>query len=198
MNSQNKLEQQLEALGRAISTDEALVEQVMNEAQATEQPTRRQIHVAIGRLIMNRPLIKLSVAAMVVMAMMVAMHFGGDTSMAWSQVLDNVSGFDTYRFRLREVRTTGPRDDGFEFSTETESVNTIDEQFGSLHETYKHGALYWKSCTRFQDQAYLFIVFEFSQNIPNRIGEFTNHFPFSIQTVLFNGWQNEKENNREK
>ena len=106
---------------------------------------------------MNRPLIKLSVAAMVVMAMMMAMHFGGDTSMAWSQVLDNVSGFDTYRFRLREVRTTGPRDDGFEFSTETESVNTIAEQFGSLHETYKNGTLYWQSCTRFQDQAHLFI-----------------------------------------
>ncbi|NQV31474.1 MAG: hypothetical protein HQ515_02215, partial [Phycisphaeraceae bacterium] len=157
MNSHHKLEQQLEALGRAISTDETLVEQVMNQAQTTEQPTRRQIHVAIGRLIMNRPLIKLSVAAMVVMAMMVAMHFGRDTSMAWSQVLDNVSGFDTYRFRLREVRTTGPRDDGFEFSTETESVNTIDEQFGALHETYKNGTLYWQSCTQFQDQTHLFI-----------------------------------------
>ncbi len=45
----------------------------------------------------------------------------GTSAVVWAAVLRKVNGFDTCVFRTREIDNDGPRPDGFEFATETET-----------------------------------------------------------------------------
>lgn len=91
---------------------------------------------------MNRPMIKLSCAAIIALAVIVAIHFGGASSVAFGEVLDKIRGIDSYVFRIRQIETTGPRADGFEFATEKETTVYRSEKFGAMDETYWNGELF--------------------------------------------------------
>lgn len=94
------------------------------------------------RKIMKNPIAKLAIAAAVIVAALLAIHFSGGTSTtAWAAVLEKVNGFDTFVFRTRQVETTGPRPDGFEFATEKESKIYRSETYGSFTENYENGDL---------------------------------------------------------
>jgi len=94
----------------------------------------------LGRIIMKSPIAKLTMAAAVVVAALLGIHFSGGTStIAWAAVLEKVNGFDTCVFRTRDVKTTGPRPDGFEFATESESRNYRSDVYGRFSEKYKNG-----------------------------------------------------------
>ncbi|UCG59527.1 MAG: hypothetical protein JSU70_08430 [Phycisphaerales bacterium] len=96
------------------------------------------------RTIMRTPVAKLTIAAaVIVFVAVIAMHFyGGTSSTAWSAVLENVLTFDTCVCRTREVQTTGPRPDGFEFATDSESKKYRSETYGSFSENYRNGELF--------------------------------------------------------
>ena len=65
----------------------------------------------------------------------------GTSGTSWAAVLERVNGFDTCVYRSREVETTGPRLNGFEFATENESKNYRSEIYGTFSENYKNGKL---------------------------------------------------------
>jgi outer membrane lipoprotein-sorting protein len=91
---------------------------------------------------MKTPIAKLTIAAAVIVAALLGIHFSGGTSTtAWAAVLEKVNGFDTFVFRTRQVETTGPRPDGFEFATEKESKIYRSETYGSFTENYENGDL---------------------------------------------------------
>ena len=92
------------------------------------------------RTVMKYPLAKLAIAAAVIVTALLGIHFFSRTSgTSWAAVLDKVNGFDTCVYRVREVETTGPRPDGFEFATEAEHKHYRSETYGCFRETYKKG-----------------------------------------------------------
>jgi hypothetical protein len=86
-------------------------------------------------------LAKLAVAAAMVVATAKAKTFlwTGTSALVWAAVLRKVNDFDTCVYRSRETTTTGPRPDGFEFATETETKDYRSEIYGSFSETYESG-----------------------------------------------------------
>lgn len=113
------------------------------------------------RTIMRTPVAKLTIAAaVIVFAAVIAMHFyGGTSSTAWSAVLENVLTFDTCVCRTREVQTTGPRPDGFEFTAESESKKYRSETYGSFSENYKNGELFTQTYHSLLEREFVIICY---------------------------------------
>jgi hypothetical protein len=99
-------------------------------------------HVS-GRRHWRSSLAKLAVAAAMVITTARAKTFlwTGTSALVWAAVLRKVKDFDTCVYRSREITTTGPRPDGFEFATETESKECRSETYGSFTEVYENGKL---------------------------------------------------------
>jgi len=125
-------------------------QQLVNDERAAEAALSNRTQVPhfvrarpVARWIMKGPLMRLAVAAAMVMAgtRIGTYFFGGIPGIAWAVVLRKVNGFATCIFRTRTVETTGPRPDGFEFATEKESKNCRSEVYGSFSEEYENGRL---------------------------------------------------------
>ena len=72
---------------------------------------------------MRSPRFTYTVAAALVLAALIGTHFlNGTSSVAWATVLETVRDIDNYIYRIREIETTGPRPDGFEFATEGQTT----------------------------------------------------------------------------
>lgn len=142
MTDMRDIENKLKELGHAIGTDETTQEKVMTFVTTRHHLCKRWKSSLIWRTIMNRPMIKLSAAAIIALAAVVAIHYGESSSVAWGEVLDKIRGIDTYVFRIRQIETTGPRPDGFEFATEKETTVYRSEDFGAMDETYWNGELF--------------------------------------------------------
>ncbi|UCG48116.1 MAG: hypothetical protein JSU94_21900 [Phycisphaerales bacterium] len=105
---------------------------------------------------MKNPIAKLAVAAAVMVGALLAIYFyGGTSGIVWADVLDKVMAFDTYVCRTREIETTGPRPDGFEFATESESITYRSETYGSFSENYKNGKLFVRHYTVLKEGLHL-------------------------------------------
>jgi hypothetical protein len=102
----------------------------------------RRTHVS-GRWRLGHTLAKLAVAAAMVITTAKARTFlwTGTSALVWAAVLRKVKDFDTCVYRSREITTTGPRPDGFEFATETETKEYRSEIYGSFSEVYENGKL---------------------------------------------------------
>jgi hypothetical protein len=114
-------------------------------------------HVS-GRRRWRSSLAKLAVAAAVALATARAKTFlwTGTSAVVWAAVLRKVNGFDTCVYRTREVTTTGPRPDGFEFATEKESRHYHSETYGSFTETYENGKLAMRQYTSLRQRKHLY------------------------------------------
>jgi len=142
---------------RILSAAEAALDRRMDVARATEARLT-------GRLIMNSRIAKLTIAAAVIVAALLGIHFfTGTSGTSWAAVLEKVNGFDTCVFRTREVETTGPRPDGFEFATEKESKNYRSETYGSFSENYENGKLAVRHYTLLQERQHVSL---FSARLP--------------------------------
>lgn len=147
------------------------------------------------REIMKTPIAKLTIAATVVVAALLGIHFlGGTSTTAWAAVLEKVNGFDTCVFRTRQVETTGPRPDGFEFATEEESKVYRSETYGSFSENYKNGKLHVRHYTLLQDQQHLSLYCQGPHKTCFRlpfkeqdIREFHNSDPRRLVAKILNG-----------
>jgi len=134
---------------RILSAAEAALDRRMDVTRAPEVRLT-------GRLIMNSRIVKLTIAAAVIVAALLGLHFfTGTSGMSWAAVLEKVNGFDTCIYRSREVETTGPRPDGFEFATEKESKNYRSETYGSFCENYENGKLAVRHYTLLQEKQHV-------------------------------------------
>jgi hypothetical protein len=112
------------------------------------------------RKAMKTPIAKFAVAAGVVLAVLIGMYFlGGTSSTTWAAVLNKVKDFDTCVSRSRDVDTTGPRPDGFEFASEGAATIYYSEQYGRFSEGHKNGQLFSRSYTLLQDNEFVFICY---------------------------------------
>lgn len=112
------------------------------------------------RKTMKTPIAKLAVAAAVVLAVLAGMYFlGGTSGTTWASVLNKVMNFDTCISRSRDIETTGPRPDGFEFASEGTATTYYSEQLGRFSEGYKNGELFSRSYTLLQDNEFVFICY---------------------------------------
>jgi hypothetical protein len=118
----------------------------------------RRTHVS-GRWRLGRTLAKLAVAAAMVIATARAKTFlwTGTSVLVWAAVLRKVKDFETCVYRSREITTTGPRPDGFEFATETETKEYRSETYGSFSETYENGKLTRRVYTSLSKRQHLFL-----------------------------------------
>jgi hypothetical protein len=98
------------------------------------------VHLSVRRR-WRSSLAKLAVAAAMVITTARAKTFlwTGTSALVWAAVLRKVKDFETCVYRSREITTTGPRPDGFEFATETETKEYRSEIYGSFSETYENG-----------------------------------------------------------
>jgi hypothetical protein len=82
---------------------------VFNQAEQ-ESSTRIIVFRALRSLIMKSPITKIAAAAAIIIAVSVGIHFLGDgTSVAWSQVVEQISSHTKYKCRQRVVRQQGPQ-----------------------------------------------------------------------------------------
>jgi hypothetical protein len=155
-----KRAKEIESLARRIQfePDASADDRILSAAQAAlgarAQVPRLTETCPTARWIMKGPLMRLAVAAAMVVAgtRIGTYFFGGIPGIAWAVVLRKVNGFTTCIFRTREVETTGPRPDGFEFAAERESKNYRSEVYGSFSEEYENGKLVHRSYTLLQEK----------------------------------------------
>lgn len=110
----------------------------------------------IWRRTMRSPIARLAVAAALLLVALLGLHFFVDTShVAWASVLEKVRSIDTYVYRVREIETTGPRPESFEFVTEKETTVYQSPSEGLLKEKYWNGELFARYCWSRRKNEYL-------------------------------------------
>ncbi len=79
--------------------------------QTEQKPASRIIAFRTLRsLIMKSSITKLATAAVIIIAVSIGIHFLGDgSSVAWSQVVEQISNYTRYKCRQRVVRQQGPQ-----------------------------------------------------------------------------------------
>ncbi len=127
--------------------------------EATDNPSVA-LRPMIWRRTMRSPIAKLAVAAALLLATLLGLHFFAGTShVAWASVLEKVKGIDTYVYRVREIETTGPRPESFEFVTEKETTVYQSPSEGLLREKYWNGELFARYCWSRRRNEYLGICY---------------------------------------
>ena len=118
--------------------DERMLDSTLERFKKSTQNLPADLRPMNRRTIMKNPLTKLAIAAAVLVALLVGISlFDSTTNTTWANVLEKVTGFETYVFRSREVKTSGPRPDGFEFPKEGGSKRYYSETYGTIRENYR-------------------------------------------------------------
>jgi hypothetical protein len=96
-----------------------------------------------GRKIMKTHIAKLALAATVLVAALLGIHVFRTTARpTWATVLEKVRNMDTCVFRIRTTETAGPRPDGYEFATDTETIVRRSDTYGAVDESFRNGELF--------------------------------------------------------
>ncbi len=116
-----KSEYQIKRLAKKIriKPDAVVDERVLACAEAVlAKSTKNQDVVplrrpSIWRTIMKSPITKLAAAAVIIIAILIGVHYLGGSidgaSLAWSQVVEQISSYTKYKCRQRVVREQGPQ-----------------------------------------------------------------------------------------
>jgi len=140
MKSEHRIEKLVRELDMDIDprVDEHMLESTLGRFRESKQNLPAAMRPMNWRTIMKNPLTKLAIAATMVVAILLGIGlFDGTTNVTWAHVLEKVTGFETYIFRTREVKSTGPRPDGFEFPKEGGSKRYYSETYGTITENYR-------------------------------------------------------------
>ena len=144
--------EEIKALAQQIAFEpEAAAEhRILAAAEAAldrrTEPPRVQPTRFLGRQIMKTPWARLTIAATLVVVVLLGLYLLNDTSnVTWANVLMKVSTFETCVCRVREVTTDGPRPDGFEFPTESSSTWYYSSVYGGVNETYRNDKLFTRN-----------------------------------------------------
>jgi len=77
--------------------------------QAEQEPSARIIVFrALRRITMKSPITKIATAAAIIIAVSIGIHYLGGSSVAWSQVVEQLSSHTKYKCRQRVIREQGP------------------------------------------------------------------------------------------
>jgi len=113
----------------------------------------------IWRIIMKNRITKSAAAAVIIIVgMIVVNHFGGSIDMAgvaWAGVAEKVEKIQNYVYRMRQTETSGPKEHGFEFITETEIIAYNSLQYGNKTESYRGGELITRSFLLRQEKEFI-------------------------------------------
>ena len=113
----------------------------------------------IWRIIMKNRITKSAAAAVIIIVgMIVVNHFGGSIDMAgvaWAGVAEKVEKIQNYVYRMRQIETSGPKEHGFEFITETEIIAYNSLQYGNKTESYRGGELITRSFLLRQEKEFI-------------------------------------------
>jgi len=153
--------------------DRRILDNTLGCLQESTQNPPAHLRPMIWRTIMRSPTAKLTVAAaLVVVALFGLYFFAGTSHVAWASVLEKVRDIDSYVYRIRELDTTGPRPDSFEFATEKETTVYQSPSLGLLRETYWDGKLFARYCWSRSKDEYLGICYplEEYERLPLREG----------------------------
>ena len=113
-----------------------------------------------GSRIMKTSMAKLTMAAALLVAVLLGLHvFTGTSHVAWANVLAKVNAFDTYVYRSRTVETTGPRPNGFIFVSDGASTKYYSEGYGSFSENYKNDKLFTRFYTRLRENEFVAVCY---------------------------------------
>ncbi len=116
-----KSEYQIKRLAKKIriKPDAAVDERVLACAEAVlAKSTKNQDVVplrrpSIWRTIMKSPITKLAAAAVIIIAILIGVHYLGGSidgaSLAWAEVVEQISSHTKYKCRQRLVREQGPQ-----------------------------------------------------------------------------------------
>jgi len=109
-------EKEIERRFKAISQFESDPDVTACDLERTRQSLTGQISKQqtrprrIWRIIMKSPITKVAAAAAIIIAVSIGIHFLGDgSSVAWSQVVEQISSHTKYKCRQRVVRQQGPQ-----------------------------------------------------------------------------------------
>lgn len=136
--------------------DQRILQDTLHRLKESTETPPADLRPMRWRMTMKYPMAKLAIAAAVIVAALLGIHFFSRTAgTSWAAVLEKVNGFDTCVYRTRQVETTGPRPDGFEFATENESRNYRSETYGTFSENYKNGELYVRHYALLEEKQHL-------------------------------------------
>jgi hypothetical protein len=80
---------------------------VFNQAEQ-EPATRKIVFRTLRSIIMKSPFTKIATAATIIIAVSIGIHYTGDTSVAWADVVEQISNYTRYTCRQRVARQQGP------------------------------------------------------------------------------------------
>ena len=150
----------------------------------------------IWRTIMKSKVSKIAAAALIIIAVLIGIHqFSGSidvASVAWGNVAEKVENIETYVFRMRTIKTTGPREEGFELATEKETMVYHSGRHGERTETYTNGELSTQSYTHLEKNEFIGIIppakeYEREPLTEARIRRFHNGHPKRIVMQILQG-----------
>jgi outer membrane lipoprotein-sorting protein len=109
---EKEIERRFEAISQFELDPEVTIRDLERTRESlTGQMSKQQIRTKkIWRTIMKSPISKIATAAAIIIVVGVGIHFLGDgSSVAWSQVVEQLSNHTKYKCRQRVVREQGPQ-----------------------------------------------------------------------------------------
>jgi len=132
-----------------VETDKKIFSNTLQAFKKSKAGKSVVTPMSIRRIIMKSKITKLAAAAVIIIAVLIGINqFGGSidgASVAWANVAERVEEIQNYVYRMRQTETSGLKDQGFEFVTETEIITYNSSQNGNKTETYRNGELITRS-----------------------------------------------------
>jgi len=156
MNNEN-IEEILKKLGgEDVPADvHKIAEETAENFSKALTPSRQHI---LWENIMKARITKLAAAAVIVIAVILGLNIIGGpdmASVAWANVAERVEEIQNYVYRMRQTETSGLKEQGFEFVTETEIITYNSSQYGNKTETYRNGELITRSFSLRQEKEFV-------------------------------------------
>ncbi|MHC4552719.1 MAG: hypothetical protein ACYSUT_08130 [Planctomycetota bacterium] len=103
---------------------------------------------------MQSKTLKYSTAAMIIIAAVFVFNPIGGSSVAWANVVESVNQVSNYVYRMRTIEKADSSHTGFDFVTETETINYTAKDIGIMTESYRGGKLYTQSYSLIQTKEF--------------------------------------------
>lgn len=79
---------------------------------------------------MKTKITKYAAAAVIIIAVMIGINQFGGSSVVWADVANKIEQISSYVYRLQQMSSSGPKKEGFEFATKSETT---------VYNSFKHG-----------------------------------------------------------
>lgn len=146
MRPANNIDKLIKKLHLSASAElDERVHSEISRALAESKKTKSAIlQPNIWRTIMQSRITKLAAAAVIITAVILGLNIIGGpdiASVAWANVAERVEEIQNYVYRMRQTETSGPKREGFEFVSESETIVYNSLEYGEKAESYTNGEL---------------------------------------------------------